>query len=182
MGGDVANSPLEPTQTQISPHSHRRPAGRRRSLHHHFPVGLRVEVQTNEEDFKGVYFSATVLDPPKSPKKNGRRKSRKLYVEYQNLLAHEDGSDRLREFVDVAFVRPAPLVQEIVKGFEPDDVVDAFYKDGWWTGVVTRVVAGGERFVVTFSNPPDELEFGLNELRAHWDWVNGAWVRPQRQV
>lgn len=103
-------------------------------------------------------------------------------MEYQNLLAHEDGSDRLREYVDVAFVRPAPLVQEIVKGFEPDDAVDAFYKDGWWTGVVTRVVAGGERFVVTFSNPPDELEFGLDELRAHWDWVNGTWVRPQRQV
>ncbi|KAH6823912.1 hypothetical protein C2S53_013608 [Perilla frutescens var. hirtella] len=183
MGGDAAANPLPLNQHQLqisptgAPHTHRRTAAR----HQSFPVGSGVEVQTDEEDFKGVYFSATVCAPPISPKRSGRKKSRKLYVEYQNLLAHEDGSDRLREFVDVAFVRPVPPLQEISKGFQPDDVVDAFYKDGWWTGVVTRAAEGGDRFVVTFNNPPDELEFGLGELRAHLDWVNGSWVRPQRQ-
>lgn len=179
MGGDAEHTLPDQTQTQITPHGLRRP-GRRRQ--YHFPQNSVVEVKTNEEDFKGVYFSATVIAPPNSPKKSGRKRSRKLYVEYHNLLAHEDGSDRLREYVDVAFVRPEPPLQEVVKGFDPDDVVDAFYKDGWWTGVVSRAVADGERYVVTFHNPPDELDFGLGELRAHWDWVNGNWVRPQRQV
>lgn len=178
MGGDAA----QPLQLQISPtgdaSSHRRTGGRRQR----FPTGAAVEVQTDEEDFKGVYFSATVISPPNSPRKSGKKKSKKLYVEYHNLLAHEDGSDRLREYVDTTFVRPPPPLLDTGKGFDPDDVVDAFYKDGWWTGVVTRPVEGGERFVVTFHNPPDELEFGLAELRAHWDWVNGSWVRPQKQV
>lgn len=33
---------------------------------------------------------------------------------------------------------PAPPVQEVVKGFNPDDEVDTFYKDGWWRGVVNQ--------------------------------------------
>ncbi|KAI3449368.1 hypothetical protein Pfo_006033 [Paulownia fortunei] len=183
MGGAATHpQQFKPHQRQISSthhaHNHRRGGGAR----NHFPKGSLVEVRTDEEDFKGVYFSATVILPSKtSPKKGSKNKSKKLYVEYHNLLAQEDGSERLREFVDVSFVRPAPPLQEIVKGFEPDDVVDAFYKDGWWTGVVTRVVEGGERFVVTFQHPPDELEFGLAELRVHWDWVNGSWVRPEKQ-
>lgn len=180
MGGDAEHPQFNSHPLQISSldHPHNTGGGR-----FHFPVGSLVEVRTDEEDFKGVYFSATVIPPSTiSPKKGSRKKPKKLYVEYHNLLAHEDGSDRLREYVDVSFVRPAPPLQEIVKGFEQDDVVDAFYKDGWWTGVVTRVVEGGERFVVTFQNPPDELEFGLAELRVHWDWVSGSWVRPQKQV
>ncbi|XP_047968150.1 uncharacterized protein LOC125212125 isoform X2 [Salvia hispanica] len=172
---DAADALFELAPT---PHSHRRP-GRRRL--HHFPIGSIVEVRTDEEDFKGVYFSATVLPPPNSPKKTGRKRSRKLYVEYHNLLAHEDGSDRLREHIDASCVRPTPPQHDPGKGFDLDDVVDAFYKDGWWTGIISRVVAEGERYTVTFHNPPDELEFGIGELRLHCDWVNGNWVRPQKQ-
>ncbi|XP_041990100.1 DUF724 domain-containing protein 7-like isoform X4 [Salvia splendens] len=172
---DAADALFELTPT---PHSHRRP-GRRRL--HHFPIGSIVEVRTDEEDFKGVYFSAIVLPPPNSPKKSGRKRSRKLYVEYHNLLAHEDGSDRLREHIDASCVRPTPPQHDPVKGFDLDDVVDAFYKDGWWTGIISRVVADGERYTVTFHNPPDELEFGIGELRLHCDWVNGNWIRPQKQ-
>ncbi|KAL1558376.1 hypothetical protein AAHA92_08852 [Salvia divinorum] len=165
---------------ELTPPQSRRRHGRRRRLHH-FPIGSIVEVRTDEEDFKGVYFSAIVLPPPNSPKKSGRRRSRKLYVEYHNLLAHEDGSDRLREQIDASCVRPTPPQHDPVRGFDTDDVVDAFYKDGWWTGIVSRVLADGERYIVTFHNPPDELEFGLGELRLHCDWVNGNWVRPQKQ-
>ncbi|XP_042061485.1 DUF724 domain-containing protein 7-like isoform X3 [Salvia splendens] len=174
MAGDAPH-PLfqfQQTPSQITPHGHRR------RRHHYFPIGSVVEVKTDEEDFRGVYFSATVLSPPNFPNK---KKSRKLYVEYHDLLAHEDGLDRLREYVDASSLRPAPpLQQPPLKGYDLDDVVDAFYKDGWWTGVVTGVVARDERYVVTFPNPPDELEFGLGELRLHSDWVNGNWLRPQK--
>ncbi|XP_041993885.1 DUF724 domain-containing protein 3-like isoform X4 [Salvia splendens] len=174
---DAADALFELTPpNSTTPHSH----SHRRRLHH-FPIGSIIEVRTDEEDFKGVYFSAIVLPPPNSPKKSGRKRSRKLYVEYHNLLAHEDGSDRLREHIDASCVRPTPPQHDPVKGFDLDDVVDAFYKDGWWTGIISRVVADGERYTVTFHTPPDELEFGIGELRLHCDWVNGNWVRPQKQ-
>ncbi|KAL2491749.1 DUF724 domain-containing protein 3 [Abeliophyllum distichum] len=118
-----------------------------------FPEGSLIEVKTDEEGFKDVYFLATCL------------------------LADDNESDLLREFVDLKFVRPAPPPLEIVEGFAVNDVVDAFYRDGWWIGVVKKVEEGS-RFVVTFQNPPDELQFGISDLRAHWEWIDGLWVLP----
>ncbi|KAL8544845.1 hypothetical protein ACS0TY_005165 [Phlomoides rotata] len=172
---------------------------RRRSgvvIPENFPVGTEVEVRTDEEGFKFVYFTAKVISPPaltksQSPnKKVGRKKSAKksdketsicLEVEYHNLLASNKGRDRLRETLDISFVRPVPPVQEIDKGFEPGDVVDAYYKDGWWQGVVAEVVEGGGKFVVSFHDPPDLQECALKNLRYHWDWVDGSWVRPYKE-
>ncbi|CAA2982930.1 Hypothetical predicted protein [Olea europaea subsp. europaea] len=144
-----------------------------------FPEGSLIEVKTDEEGFKDVYFLATVIPIPAKFKGKNYKSKRKntLYVEYLSLLADDNGSDLLREFVDLNFVRPAPPPSEIVEGFEVNDVVDAYYRDGWWIGVVKRVEEG-PKFVVTFQNPPDELDFGISNLRVHWDWVDGRWVRP----
>lgn len=147
-----------------------------------FPEGSLIEVKTDEEGFKDVYFLATVIPiPAKFKGKNYKSKRKnKLYVEYQSLLADDNGSDLLREFVDLKFVRPAPPPSEIVEGFEVNDAVDAYYSDGWWIGVVKEVQIG-PKFVVTFQNPPDVLDFGISNLRVHWDWVDGRWVRPVHQ-
>ncbi|XP_059625538.1 DUF724 domain-containing protein 6-like isoform X2 [Cornus florida] len=149
-----------------------------------FAKGSLVEVGSDEEGFKGAWYVATVLEPPQrsaSKKKNQNRNNRVVHVEYQTLLAEEDGSEHLREQVNVEFVRPLPPPPEddVVHSFELNDIVDAFYRDGWWTGVITRLLHNS-RFVVTFQNPPDEIEFGLSELRYHRDWVDGKWVRPQK--
>ena len=99
------------------------------------------------------------------------------------MLAEENGCALLKEFVDVAFVRPKPPVDEEKDiSFEVNDVVDAFFQDGWWTGVVTEVVERNSRYKVFFSNPPEELEFGSSDLRVHKNWVDGKWVRPEKEV
>ncbi|KAG8375967.1 hypothetical protein BUALT_Bualt09G0014200 [Buddleja alternifolia] len=157
--------------------------------------GSIVEVKSDEEGLKGVYFTATVIASAaacvssSSKEKKKKKKSEKqvvvVYVEYQNLLADEKGSgsgseERLREYADICNVRPLPLQEiesESVRRIEEGALVDAFYKDGWWTGVVKKRV-NATRFVVTFEDPPDELEFGLSQLRLHLDWVDGTWVLP----
>lgn len=48
-------------------------------------------------------------------------------MEYHDLLADENESELLREYVNVAFVRPALPPEEIVQGFEVNDIVDAFH-------------------------------------------------------
>ncbi|KAK4372415.1 hypothetical protein RND71_007799 [Anisodus tanguticus] len=137
--------------------------------------GSTVEITSDEEGFKGVWFGATILgvSSPISKKK-------RVLIEYKNILADENRSDPLRELVNISFVRPVPPVEK-VETFELYDVVDASYKDGWWTGVITRVVEDCYRYQVTFNNPPDELEFGVSELRLHKQWVKGKWVRPGKQ-
>ncbi|KAL1569020.1 DUF724 domain-containing protein 6-like [Salvia divinorum] len=165
----------EVEQPPNSPHS----AGGNGVDAHHFPVGSAVEVLEKDADLAGVRFVGTVV-PPRGkvdPENQG-----KLCVRYKTLLARKGRSYRLREFVDISSVRPTPPPpHKAGKRFQLNDVVEAYYKDGWWEGVVTGVVDGGEMFVVTFENPPDEREFGPSRLRAHWDWVDGVWTWPQRK-
>ncbi|KAL6525884.1 hypothetical protein OROMI_030279 [Orobanche minor] len=162
-------------------HTHGDRGAERRSCP--FPEGSLVEVRTREADFKDTFFSATVIPPEAiSPQKGSRRKSRRVSVEYHSLYKDEDGSELLKENVSISCVRPFPALQEIVEGYEVNDAVDAFYQEGWWIGSVAQVLEGEEkRYVVSFRNPPDELQFGFSEIRIHWDWVNGSWVRPERQ-
>uniref|UniRef100_A0A7C9B325 Agenet domain-containing protein n=1 Tax=Opuntia streptacantha TaxID=393608 RepID=A0A7C9B325_OPUST len=148
-----------------------------------YPVGSQVEVTSDEDGFRGAWFVATVIHPPSFETPASESSSSSLFVEYKNLLAEENGCALLKEFVDVAFVRPKPPVDEEKDiSFEVNDVVDAFFQDGWWTGVVTEVVERNSRYKVFFSNPPEELEFGSSDLRVHKNWVDGKWVRPEKEV
>lgn len=144
-----------------------------------FGKATPVEVSSDEEGFRGAWYLATILEfPPKSTSK----KRKKALVQYKTLLA-EDGSSPLTEHVDPAFVRPLPPQEKEEDGqvFEVNDVVDARYRDGWWTGVVRRVLEKS-KYRVYFDNPPDVIEFESKDLRVHWDWIDGKWVRPEKQV
>ncbi|KNA19619.1 hypothetical protein SOVF_060150 isoform B [Spinacia oleracea] len=151
------------------------------SLQNHpiFPIGSEVEVTSDEEGFSGAWYCATVIQPSSSEQQQ-QGVDGKVFVEYKNLLNEHDPS-LLKEFVDVEFLRPKPPLDEDDKiSFDLDDAVDAFYQDGWWSGIVTSVVSK-DKYRVTFYNPPDELEFHSSDLRVHKDWVHGIWVLPQFQ-
>ncbi|XP_071699571.1 DUF724 domain-containing protein 7-like [Rutidosis leptorrhynchoides] len=154
--------------------------------HHHtsqtfLTKGSRVEVSSDEDGFSGAWYVATVIRPPPSTSDRNNL----VYIEYHNLLADDDSSSNLREYANVAYVRPPPPPDSdtdtnCYSDFELNDVVDAFYRDGWWTGVITSVV-DKHNFVVTFKNPPDKLQFHISKLRIHREWVDGKWVPPQNQ-
>ncbi|KAL3652952.1 hypothetical protein CASFOL_002633 [Castilleja foliolosa] len=187
MGGAATLPQLKHHSSQTlsshtQPRDGHRPYGGRSNP---FPKGSIVEVRPDEQDFKNTYFSATVISSAAlnsiSPKKSSKR-TWKVKVRYKDLLASQDRSTRLKELVDISCVRPCPPLEEIVEGYGPGDVVDAFYLDGWWIGVVERAVEGEERrYLVSFQNPTDEREFSFSELRVHWDWVDETWVRPDLQ-
>ncbi|CAN6706238.1 unnamed protein product [Malus baccata var. baccata] len=141
-----------------------------------FGVGSEVEVRTDEEGFKGALFRATIVT---SPTNSASKKRKRALVEYKNLVT-EDGSKQLKEYVDSEHLRPTPP-QLADRNFEEGDVVDADYRDGWWTGVVGKVFENNFKYSVVFDNPPDLIEFQKDRLRLHQDWVNGEWVRPNKQ-
>ncbi|XP_027118650.2 DUF724 domain-containing protein 6-like isoform X3 [Coffea arabica] len=184
-----------------------------------FSVGSLVEVTSDEEGFQGAWYLATLLRPPSSSSSPTRsasssssstssakkRKSKfhpnsKAYVQYHTLVAEEGSNVPLRESVNAEFLRPLPPPDPPSSEpyFDLGDVVDAYYRDGWWTGVVTALLLHHQdadrhyhhkqaqsspllRFVVTFHNPPDELHFAPSQLRFHRRWVNCTWVRPAKQ-
>lgn len=150
-----------------------------------FSKGSQVEVSSDEDGFKGAWFVATVL---KSPCSTTKRKGKAL-VEYQSLLSDDDEKKPLKEYIDEGFMRPLPPAAQATdeQSFELHDVVDAFYRDGWWKGVITKVTvledkkSHSKRYTVVFENPPDQIDFGPSDLRFHLDWTNGIWVRPPKQ-
>ncbi|XP_022770770.1 DUF724 domain-containing protein 2-like isoform X4 [Durio zibethinus] len=144
----------------------------------HFAKGTPVEVSSDEEGLQGAWYVATILE---SPPKFTSKKRKKALVQYRTLLA-EDGSSPLTEHVDPALIRPLPPNEKegVLSGFELNDVVDARYRDGWWTGVVRKVLEKS-KYRVYFDNPPDAIEFDGKDLRVHWNWIDGKWIRPGKQ-
>ncbi|XP_050236622.1 DUF724 domain-containing protein 7 isoform X2 [Mercurialis annua] len=142
--------------------------------HINFIKGQQIEVSSDEEGFRGAWYEATIVEPIS-------KKRKKLKVQYKTLV-NEDGSTPLSELVDVAYIRPLPPPGgESRAVFDIGDVVDAGYRDGWWTGIVRKVLDGGCRYRVYFDNPPDVFEFEAQSLRPHCDWIDGSWVSAEKQ-
>ncbi|XP_065853731.1 DUF724 domain-containing protein 7-like [Euphorbia lathyris] len=145
-------------------------------------VNSVVEVTSDEEGFKGAWYVAKILKPYVN------RKPRFL-IEYENLLSEKDSDQLLRETVDGSFIRPAPPPPAADEIYEVNDVVDAFHRDGWWKGVVSKVESRKHgrklrrRYTVEFENPPEKLKFNGNVLRFHFDWIDGKWIQtPKKKV
>ena len=133
-----------------------------------FTAGKLVEVSSDEDGFQGAWFSATVVDVVEKDK---------FLVEYQTLL--DDDSKLLREEVDILHIRPHPLETCAVGEFSFLQEVDAMYNDGWWVGVISKVL-GNSRYIVYFRSSNEELEFQQSQLRLHQDWIDGKWVMASK--
>ncbi|KAH7521055.1 hypothetical protein ACOSP7_008788 [Xanthoceras sorbifolium] len=134
-----------------------------------FSKGTLVEVSSDEDGFKGAWFTATIVEPA------GRDK---YLIEYESLRT-EDDKDFLREEIDTLHIRPCPPETVMVDRFNRLDEVDALYNDGWWVGVISKVL-NNSRYIVYFRETNEEMQFEQSDLRLHQDWINGKWVPASR--
>ncbi|KAF8394707.1 hypothetical protein HHK36_020924 [Tetracentron sinense] len=134
----------------------------------HFSKGSEVEISSDDDGFRGSWYSATVL--------RSVSKKKKFFVEYQSLMVDEKGSKPLREFVDAVHVRPRPP-RELDRSFKLSEEVDAFHNDGWWEGVVIDVFENS-RYSVFFRGSREQIKFQQSDLRLHREWVDGSWIPP----
>ncbi|CAK7323032.1 unnamed protein product [Dovyalis caffra] len=143
--------------------------------------GNKVEVTSDEEGFKRASYVAKIV------KTSSKTQKGMVLVEYESLLA-DDEKTPLKEYFDASMIRTLPADTKKLKSLEVFDVVDVFFKDGWWKGVISEVHNfGGEdkkktmRYTVVFDNPTDKIEIGSSSLRPHFDWSGGSWVKPKKQ-
>lgn len=135
-----------------------------------FTRGTKVEVSNDDDGFCGAWYAATV-DQPLS--------AGVFLVEY-DALRTDDGAEPLKEAVDAFHIRPTPETPP-VNAFKLLEEVDARYNDGWWVGVISRVL-GGSRYGVYFRHSKEELAFGHADLRPHLEWMNGRWVQTSQAI
>ncbi|CAI9289214.1 unnamed protein product [Lactuca saligna] len=139
---------------------------------HPFKKGAEVEISSNDNGFRGAWYSGTVIKS-----KNKSNNNHSILVEYKTLMADESGTKPLRETLDVVQLRPLPPREKRDRNYKFSDEVDAYYNDGWWEGVITAVLPGN-RYSVFFRATREQLEFNRSELRLHREWVDGKWVPP----
>lgn len=131
---------------------------------HIFNPGDLVEASSDERGFEDAWFVATVRE---------KTTAGKYLIEYQRLR-NDDDTGFLREEVDKVYLRPIPPDIGIVDSFLVDEKVDASYNDGWWTGVISRILKN-DRYIVYFENTDEEIKFEHSDLRVHQEWRNGKW-------
>ncbi|CAN6838785.1 unnamed protein product [Brassica oleracea] len=134
-----------------------------------------VEVSIQEDGFKGSWFRAILEQNPT------RVKGKKLRVCYKTMF-NEDGVNPLKETIERCFIRPVPpeCLNEGVL-FKEGSVVDAYFNNGWWTGVVI-VERPDSSFLVYFDDPLDIMRFIRSQLRPHADWIGSKWVKSKNKV
>ncbi|CAL5208688.1 unnamed protein product [Lathyrus oleraceus] len=135
-----------------------------------FKPGTLVEVCSEEDGFKGAWFCATLIEP---------KAGWKFEVEYDSFVDDEDDYKLLREEISIFHIRPVPPKTDDIDEFKVLDEVDAYYRDGWWVGVVSKVL-GDSKYVIYFINSNEEMEFQHSELRVHQDWVDNKWVMASK--
>ncbi|XP_065854764.1 DUF724 domain-containing protein 7-like [Euphorbia lathyris] len=134
-----------------------------------------VEVRINREMFRGAWYEAKVLESKPNPKQ-------KIWVQYQS-------NPPITECVHIYFIRPLPPPTAADQTYELNDIVDAFRRNGWWKGVVSKVSVTEEeekgksrrRYTVVFENPSEQFDYFSANLRFHFVWSDGKWVRPPNQ-
>ncbi|XP_076931176.1 protein AGENET DOMAIN (AGD)-CONTAINING P1-like [Bidens hawaiensis] len=72
-------------------------------------------------------------------------------------------------------IRPIPSISVRDHRFNMLEEVDAWYHDGWWLGVVNKVLAKF-KYVVYFWTTNEEIEFHHLNLRSHQEFINEKWV------
>ena len=85
----------------------------------------------------------------------------------------------LVKVVDTSFPKPL-LPLEAETNFCVNDIVDEFYRDEWWTSVITRI-SEDLKCIIFFQNPPDEIQFDWSNLQMHEEWVDDKWIKPEKQ-
>ncbi|CAI0444742.1 unnamed protein product [Linum tenue] len=132
-----------------------------------FTQGMQVEVLTDEDGLKGAWFAATIIEPSGEDK----------YLIGYKTLRNDDDTEFLREVIRACNIRPCPPEIIVVDGFKVWDAVDAYYNEGWWVGVIAKVLINSN-YEVNFIEYDEKTTFNQADLRPHQDWLNGKWVVP----
>uniref|UniRef100_A0A0E0DGI9 Agenet domain-containing protein n=1 Tax=Oryza meridionalis TaxID=40149 RepID=A0A0E0DGI9_9ORYZ len=141
--------------------------------------GTEVEVRVDADGFHGSWFEAVVVGfaPARGPRTPAR------YAASYAHLVSDDGGVLVEHFAP-SHIRPRPpppSSSSDLRALAPHDIVEAFHKDGWWSGIV---LAGGGGGVITVAFPltREVIDFPPRLVRPRRDYVGGEWVPSEAAI
>uniref|UniRef100_A0A0D9XT41 Agenet domain-containing protein n=1 Tax=Leersia perrieri TaxID=77586 RepID=A0A0D9XT41_9ORYZ len=146
--------------------------------------GAEVEVRVDADGFHGSWFEATVESflPARGPRTPAR-----YTASYAHLVDDDDGGALVEPFAPSHLrPRPPPISDDLL--LRTHQIVEAFHKDGWWSGIVfpnssSGAAAAGEEsnpgggITVAFPITREVITFPPRLVRPRRDYVAGVgWV------
>ncbi|XP_027909132.1 uncharacterized protein LOC114168490 [Vigna unguiculata] len=162
--------------------------GKNEHCSQHLLVGSQVEVLSQDSGMRGCWFTASVV----------KRHKYKVKVQYRDIQDAVDETKKLEEWVLASrisvpdslglrmhgrtIVRPAPLSDKRELSWVGDvgSVVDAWWHDGWWEGLVVQRDSEAN-YHVYFPGENVVSVFGSGNLRQAQDWVGNEWVNVRER-
>ncbi|KAL6974965.1 hypothetical protein U1Q18_042788 [Sarracenia purpurea var. burkii] len=145
-------------------------------------IGSQVEVLSQDSGLRGCWFRAVVIKKHKD----------KIKVQYQDIKDAADETNSLEEWVLASKVlcpdplglrmcgrtsiRPTPLVNErkVSVIVNVGMVVDVWWHDGWWEGIVIKKEME-DKIRVYFPGENKDSIFGSSDLRRSQEWFGNRW-------
>ncbi|XP_057733038.1 uncharacterized protein LOC130948333 isoform X1 [Arachis stenosperma] len=147
-------------------------------------VGSQVEVLSQDSGMRGCWFRASIVKMHKN----------KVKVQYQDIQDAVDETKKLEEWVlaskisahdDLRLrkygrnkIRPVPPPHRFEKstGVDVGSIVDVWWHDGWWEGIVVKIVSEA-KYRVYFPGEKLVSMFDLDNLRQSQEWIGNEWVK-----
>lgn len=180
----ISRGEIVALETEPSSKNHKEPFA---SKVNDIKEGSLVEVVSDEEGLRGVWFSAKVLN----------LKDGKAFVRYDELLSDE-GPGQLQEWIPlkgdngnaprIRMAHPMTVIKfegtrkrrRAAMGnyiWSVGDHVDAWIRDGWWEGIVKGIKDNDEsKLIVHFPGEGDTSIIKAWNLRPSLIWKDGQWV------
>ncbi|KAF0907408.1 hypothetical protein E2562_017349 [Oryza meyeriana var. granulata] len=142
--------------------------------------GTEVEVRVDAVGFHGSWFEAVVegFVPARGPRTPAR------YTASYAHLVSEDGAVLVEPFPP-SHLRPRPpaATDDDLRALAPHDIVEAFHKDGWWSGIVLAAAAADDDVVtVAFPITREVITFPPQLVRPRRDYIDGGWVPSEAAI
>ncbi|WJX63120.1 hypothetical protein P8452_48042 [Trifolium repens] len=149
-------------------------------------VGSKVEVLSQDSGIRGCWFRASVIKKHKD----------KVKVRYDDIQDADDEAKKLEEWIlaskvvlldDMGLRVPErtkirPQLNKRGMSFVGDVgyIVDAWWHDGWWEGIVVQKESD-IKYHVYFPGEKKLLIFGPSNLRHSQDWTGNGWVKVRER-